>query len=557
MAFCAECGKPLNAGAKFCASCGHPTGVAAVSRPALSDDSLASRVHSRTTTSHLSGLDPSIRASVSQTLFVLAQPMLAEFQQLLQKHRLTPLGLVSGSDVDTLRSRTQNELSRHSSRVRYVCILGDWELVPPYEMDGLLDGDATFSDAPYAGGATGQPQDPMAFIPKASVSRVPVRDMSVIERVLFQPLTHRTASEAFAFSVTAQKWLNASEAILQGSVMQGQSVPESHDAQDEPGRNPVLLLSPDWNESGLSEWVRQHPLTPGSLLHFNVHGGADTPDWVGEGEWGDYESIFSPGTIPDFSSSILFTEACFGGAMGYDDQSVVEHFFMNGGHAFVGCSVPAYGDPGVKIYDVPTFGADTLALAFFSRLQQGMKLGEAFSAAKMAVLADDPPICHPYSVKTICSFNLYGAPWHAMKKERTSASSSTAQAQATGSALDRIRSRMASSRLEGLQEDEDSLLHSLREKYRERLRVPLLQRTLSDGDASTRLQTWLQNPEISGLLNRAAIRTNQLRLHLVQHQDQTGYLIEGSAGDSREQEWILVVNDQGQLQQVIASKSGG
>lgn len=240
--------------------------------------------------------------------------------------------------------------------------------------------------------------------------------------------------------------------------------------------------------------------------------------------------------------------------MGYDEPSVVEHFFQCGGQAFVGCSVTAYGDPGVKIYDVPTFGADTLALAFFLRLQQGMKLGEALAAAKMAVLTDDPPLTHSYGVKTICSFNLYGAPWHAMKKEKSAVPHARREA-SQGGALDRIRSRMNTSRLEELQDD-DSLLNSLRESYRERLRVPLMQRTLPGADASTRLQAWLQNSEISDVLNRTSVHTNNLRVHHVEYADHAGYLIEGHAGNSREQEWILVLNDQGQLQQVIATKSG-
>ncbi len=554
MAFCSECGKPFTAGAKFCAGCGRPVNTTSFVNPTVHASPRAAPSAADSFTG--AGLDPSVRTSVSQTLFVVAQSMLADFQRMLNAHRLTPLGLASGSDTQALRQRAQSEVVRHQGRLRYVCILGDWELVPPYEMESALDGEATFSDSPYAGGATGQPSDPMNFIPLACVSRVPVRDMNVIERVLFQPLASRTASEAFAFSITAQKWLNASEAILQGSVMQGQMVPESHHADDEPQNRPAMLLSPDWDESSLADWVRKHPLPQGSLLHFNVHGGGDTPDWVGEGEWGGYEPIFSPGTIPDFASAVLFTEACFGGAMGYDDHSVVEHFFLNGGHAFVGCSVPAYGDPGVKIYGVPTFGADTLALAFFSRLQQGMKLGEAFAVAKMAVLTDDPPLCHPYSVKTVCSFNLYGAPWHAMKKEKSPAPASRREA-TTGSALDRIRSRMGTSRLEGLQDDDDSLLNTLRASYRERLRVPLLQRTVPSAEAASRLQVWLQNPEISDVLNRTSVQASNLRLHQVQHSDHAGFLIEGHAGTNREQEWILVLNDQGDLRQVIASKSGG
>jgi hypothetical protein len=322
---------------------------------------------------------------------------------------------------------------------------------------------------------------------------------------------------------------------------------------------PSLLLSPEWDESDLAQWIQEHPLTPGSLIHFNVHGGADTPGWVGEGEMGDYQAIFEPGTIKDFSSAILLTEACFGGAMGYDEPSVVEHFFAHGGHAFVGCSVPAYGDPGVKIYGVPTFGADTLALAFFQRLQQGMRIGDALCAAKMAVLSDDPPLCHPYSVKTIASFNLYGAPWHALKKEKTAprpSPSETSGASSGGSALDRIRSRMAAANTGEIQEDDDGLLNALRTSYRSRVRVPLSQRTLDRQDAGIRLQSLLANPEIGGILNRQQIGLDRLRLHEIRHAEETGYLIEAQPYPDPHQQMVLVVDAHGQLLQVIATKNG-
>ncbi len=555
MAFCAQCGEPVAPQAKFCSHCGQPVagGSASasppVSRPQVSKASAPA-------------LDPGIRHQVSQSVFVVPQSLLADFQRCMQKHRVQPLALASGPDANMIRSRVRAELDRHRGRVRHVCIVGDWGLVPPYEIEHPIDGERSFSDAPYGGAATDVSADPMACIPAIGVARVPSRDMAVIERVLFEPLIHKTATDAFAFSVTAQRWKNASTAILSESVLKGSGLATSHASEDaDPLAAPRLLLSPDWDESGLADWIQRHPLPPGSLIHFNVHGGADTPEWVGEGEWGDYQSIFEPGTIQDFSSAILFTEACFGGAMGYDEPSVVEHFFANGGHAFVGCSVPAYGDPGVKIYGVPTFGADTLALAFFHRLQQGMRLGDALCAAKMAVLTDDPPLCHPYSVKTIASFNLYGAPWHAMQKEvplRPPTSGGTSSPAGAPSALDRIRSRMASAgTMNGQDDDDEGLLNALRASYRERVRVPLSQRTLDRQEGASRLASLVSNPEIGGLLSRQRIGLDRLRLHEVRHADQRGFLIEARPTPHPNQQLVLVVDAQGQLLQVIATKSRG
>ncbi len=550
MSFCVECGKPLRDGAKFCAHCGKPAvHGAATERP------FAFSTASSGPPSAILTVNPTVRAEIASTLFVVGYGLMNDFQAMLQKYRLSPLGLASGSDVDVLRQRTRSECARHGSRLKQLCIIGNWEAVPPYEIVHDFDGESSFSDAPYAGTPVESDHDPLAYIPQVLVSRIPTSNMAVAERALLQPLPSRTASEAFYLSVTAEKWRKASEAILQATLLQGQSVGTSHGVDDAHPHQPFMMLSPDWDEDGLSKWMSDHPLTPGSLLHFNVHGGPDTPEWVGEGQWGGYQSIFSPSTVSDFASAILFTEACFGGAMGYDEPSVVENFFEQGGHAFVGCSVPAYGDPGVKIYDVPTFAADTLALAFFKRLQEGMKLGAAFLAAKMCVLADDPPMCQAYSVKTVCSFNLYGAPWHALPKEAR-ASIVPRPIPSTGSALDRIRSRM-NVKPDSIDEDDDiSLLQRIRETYRTRIRVPLSQRALPHESSSDMMQGWMRDPELSGFLQQMQVQPRDLYLHRIEYSDQTGYLLRGKPAQDPHQTWVLVLNEQGHLQQVIATKSG-
>jgi hypothetical protein len=550
MSFCVECGKPLREGAKFCAHCGKPAVLGAATERPFAFSTASSGPPSAILT-----VNPTVRAEIASTLFVVGYGLMNDFQAMLQKHRLSPLGLASGPDVDVLRQRTRSECARHGSRLKQLCIIGNWEAVPPYEIVHDFDGESSFSDAPYAGAPVESDHDPLAYIPQVLVSRIPTSNMAVAERVLFRPLPSRTASEAFYLSVTAEKWRKASEAILQATLLQGQSVGTSYGDDDAHPHQPFMMLSPDWDEDSLSQWMSDHPLTPGSLLHFNVHGGPDTPQWVGEGQWGGYQSIFSPATVSDFASAILFTEACFGGAMGYDEPSVVENFFEQGGHAFVGCSVPAYGDPGVKIFDVPTFAADTLALAFFKRLQEGMKLGAAFLAAKMAVLADDPPMCQAYSVKTVCSFNLYGAPWHALPKDAR-ASIVPRPIPSTGSALDRIRSRMNVTPDSTDEDDDISLLQRIRETYRARIRVPLSQRALPHESSIDMMQGWMRDPEISGFLQQMQVQPRDLHLHRIEYSDQSGYLLRGKPSQDPRQTWVLVLNEQGHLQQVIATKSG-
>jgi hypothetical protein len=190
---------------------------------------------------------------------------------------------------------------------------------------------------------------------------------------------------------------------------------------------------------------------------FNVHGHPDEPHWVGEGHPSDGPVlIFSPDTIANFRCAVLVSEACYGGALSYAEPSIVERFFSNGGKAFVGCSVIAWGNSGANLA-----AADLIALHFLKGLRQGLDFGSALNYAKAEVMCGDPD-SDDIARKSVMSFNLFGAPWHAMqvaalaavrpiKPERTSV-------------LDRVRSGRT-----GGGESPTGALDAIRQRYRSRL----------------------------------------------------------------------------------------
>jgi hypothetical protein len=130
----------------------------------------------------------------------------------------------------------------------------------------------------------------------------------------------------------------------------------------------------------------------------------------GESEDGDYVEIFQPGTVSDFNSALLLTEACYGGAMFYDSPSIVEHFFANGGNSFVGSSTIAYGARAT-----PITAADLIAKHYIASLYAGLSQGESLKLAKLEALTEDP-LSMEYGLKTVLSFNLFGAPWQTLTR---------------------------------------------------------------------------------------------------------------------------------------------
>ncbi len=560
MAFCSECGKPVSDGAKFCAHCGHPTGALGAARPAPQAPAAQSY---RPSPSATAAADPSptVRARLSQALLIVAQPLLADLQKCLTQWRLTPLALASGPDVTTLRSRARSELNRHKGRIRYVCIIGDWDAVPPYEIpnptyspDGDGDQDEIcFTDAPYAGAAESTDQGhPDRLIPELPLGRIPVMNMQVIERCLLEGFPKAKPSEAFAFSMTAKVWSRASQEIIR-QAFPAKQVTNYLPAQTwAPGSTP-LLTTPEWDEEALASALQDQPIAAGSIIHFNVHGGLDDPEWVGQEGFRSpcIPTIFSPQTVADYRGAFLLSEACYGGNMNYDGQrSIVQEFFMRGGLGFVGCSVIAYGNCTENIS-----AADVIAAQFFKSVQQGMSFGAALSAAKVVVMASGTPSTYLMNLKTIASFNLYGAPWHAMQVERSAAARpSDASAGAGGRALDRVRNRLASVGSDESNPDDDSLLSQIRQQYKERIKVPLSWNRLKPQATQLNLEQIMSDPEVADWIADDDWSLDDLTLQFFEFDDGESYLLHAKRHTPQKPALVLALDAQGKLQQVITSK---
>jgi len=549
MAFCTSCGKQVQAGGKFCVNCG-----AALAGPlhSVSDYPTPLSQPSRPLPSAIAGtkrrvLKPDVRAALSGTIFVVPQHWLASFQKLMQSVSATPLEVVAGQAED-IQQLVSKAVRKHDQQVKYVCLIGLWSDIPPYQLPnptfqfGGRDPDShCLSDAPY--GCFHSVSLARDAIPDIPVGRIPSLEFDVVATALFDSPEWQDARSSFFVGVSAQCWTDATHEIVKrfmgsGSVRVIESPEESF-------MNSGILTSPDWDLNELREQFSNINVPKGSVLLFNVHGGADDPGWVGEDLDRNYVPIFEPGTIQNFNESIFVTEACYGGAMGYDSDSVVEHFFNNGGKAFVGCSVVAYGSASSDIGC-----ADILATIFLQSIGEGRTLGEALIVAKCEVLISDP-ISQKINDKTVLSFNLFGAPWHRLKQVATASAATRIPSRTnSGSALDRIRNRM-----NNIEEDHSSSLSDIRWRYLQKLPTPQKQFLLNQQEARTQLSRFSESAQIHARLNQWHVDLEDLEVEFFSFENFEGFLLSGHSDTAGAPRVIAMTLDaSGKILKTLTSK---
>ena len=523
MAFCTSCGKQLPSEGKFCVNCGAPhAGNSSSSSPLSKSLSETTRpLPSAVASTNRRILKPDVRVALAGTIFVVPQHWLGAFQQLMQSVSTTPLAVVA-APADDVQQLVSKALRKHAREVRYVCLIGLWSDVPPYRLPnptfqfGGRDPDShCLSDAPY--GCFQSVSLASDAIPEVPVGRIPSLELEVVATALFDSPEWQDARSAFFLGVTAQCWTDATHEIVKRFM--GSSSVRVMASPNERFVNAGILTSPNWDLDELEEQLSNTLVPKGAVILFNVHGGADDPGWVGEDNDRNYVPIFEPGTIQNFNDSIFVTEACYGGAMGYDSVSVVEHFFSNGGKAFVGCSVVAYGSASSDIGC-----ADILATSFLKSIGEGRTLGEALIVAKYEVLISDP-ISQKINDKTVLSFNLFGAPWHRLKQAAPASAASRLPAQtSSGSSLDRIRNRM-----NNIEDDHSSSLSDIRLRYLEKLPIPQKQFLLNQQEVRAQLSRFSESAQIHATLNQWHVDLENLDVEFLSFEDFEGFLLSGHA----------------------------
>ena len=539
MTSCASCGGNLKPLAKFCSQCGAKVGDLANAVGTGSAASAAKRFQ----------VSASARTAIGSTLFVLPSHFVGELTRLLDQHVASPLAMVADADPAQLQIKARQAFKRHhaTGSLKYVCLLGNWSEVAPFRVRnpslGCRSSDPfCLTDALYGCTAEYDEDDIFTAIPGVPVGRIPVLDAAVVAAALLEAPHLLDPAQAFAFGVTAECWSEATQAIVSRFTETPAKAALIAEPQGRALAAPGVLSSPGWAEDDLRQAVSLSQIEPGAVLLFNVHGSPDETGWVGEGADG-YVPIMTPNTIGQFNSAVMISEACYGGALGYDEPSIVERFFSNGGKAFVGCSVIAWGTPNDSLC-----GADLIALHFLKALRQGKPLGEALTLAKLEALQDDP-LCDPVAQKTALSFNLYGAPWHRLKM--AVAASVLPQREARGSMLDRVRSRR-----NGDGEDASDSLAELRQRYQSRLPENSRRFMIERNDALRRISGFQDIQKIEDFLAQWVVNLDDCELESLDMGDDFGFVLFGKSNkhSGSTQLFQLTMDSAGAMKKIMMTK---
>jgi hypothetical protein len=540
---CVFCGSTLSARARFCPNCGKPLQTSTV--VATPETITAQRPNA-------SGMN-----AIRSTLFIVPEHFAHSMQAILDLFGVQPAGLLHDADGTRLLVQGQNVLRNAPiGTIRFVCIIGDWNDIPPVYVpnDLISDGDEfCLSDAFYGATEDFDPVDPLTAVPDIPVGRIPVADSSIVRRVLTADPDVSVSRNSFQYGVTAECWKEATQEIVTSfsNLPQGVSVelpPE--DAGTLP--KSAIISSPQWTEAALRQIAGSGPMEPFGLILFNVHGGADEPHWVGEGE-GGYVHIFRPDTVSDFNSALLVSEACYGGAMSYDSPSIVEQFFQNGGNSFVGSSTIAYGAPAT-----PISAADLIAKHYVIGLYEGLTQGEALKVAKLEALAEDP-LSVEVGLKTALSFNLFGAPWQTLVlRPPASATPSSPSLLPTssagrpmGSVLNRVRSNLGAPTASNT-----ATIDKFRDHYRARLPPRNRQFILEREDLLQKIREFRDFSSISEAVVRWGGSLEDSKLDCVSAGGALGFRLfcHTKTTKTSKRTLILSINKSGQLIKTVASK---
>ena len=548
MKFCGNCGAGLTDGARFCGGCGRQVQEAQKAKSSLGLDPAPKNVGTP------GPLDAESIEAISKTLFICPMRSAEPISALLKQLGATPLAISTGNDPDEIQANAVENLRALTAtkQVQYVCILGDWQAVPPFYLpnpayEGGDSDEYCLTDAPYgiAGGISAtSDSDILSYIPNMSVGRIPSGDPNLIERLLKSPLSNKSAAESLAVAVTAECWEEATDAIVGKITHPGHLFGISDSPVTNRSPEKKLLCSPSWDLHSITEVIAGHPLKPNSLILFNVHGSNEDTYWYGEGQFQGCIPAFHPSANGAFPNCVLMTEACYGGALGYNEPSMVEHFFARGGKAFVGCSVIAYGTA-----DASLSGADIIAFNFINGLEDGMSFAEALNHSKLQVSVTDPESTD-ISFKTVMSFNLYGIPWQ--KFSSHGAQSSGSDSTSSSSAIrERLRGRLDSIR--GRVTDN---LSDRREDYRARVPEPLKRFIVDQALFLQQLAQFKDYAKIQKIVAGMGVDVNDCTLEKVSSKDFSGYRLRGDRqlGLGLKQTFQIVTTADGVVRKTIVSK---
>ncbi len=500
------------------------------------------------------------RAAIKKTIFVTTPEIRDRLNSILRDLGTQYLDCVVRSDDHCLLERVRASVKHHGSeRAQYLVIVGGWNEIPPIQIKSPLKNDDEahcLSDIPY-----GVLEDTdLPLLPCLAVSRIPVVERDILNRLFRMVSTAMRPTDSLAFAISAECWRDATAAIADAVTASGLSLNIPSPDLETRQRQPAMLVSPEWDSAALQNAFEHGLERDHQVLLFNVHGSAQVTGWFGEGVDGKLLRVFGPGLVSDYRGAIIFSEACYGGALDYGEASVTEDFFRRGGSVLVGSSNVAYGSNSSDLG-----AADLLAKNFLMALSRGSTVGEAMSSARIATLDDDPRMID-YASKTVLTFTLFGLPWMTIPRRSSGPFASTNDERGNidrSSFLSAVRGGRSDQQVGtevGADRPTDGAtaefsLASFRATYRKRLSS--LQRSFlgSVDERRSRLRSFRDYDTIRKFVADSGADPEGFELEVITSAGASGYRLHWSSPRHASVRRIVVLTDEfGVLQKVLTSR---
>jgi tetratricopeptide (TPR) repeat protein len=319
-------------------------------------------------------------------------------------------------------------LAKRGERIGALLIVGGPEIVPFHHLPNPVDDEdpEVPSDNPYA------TRDENYFIPEWPVGRIPGgsgNDPVLMIKMLRQintQLRDQTRKEPWyrRFWRRLSGWIKPPHSDSRQSLGYTAAIWKQSSLQvfHPIGEAGAMLISPPVSvNSGQQDGNSRFRLPLAKLGYFNLHGLSDAGEWYGHRDayssqdGPDYPVALRPEDIYNTidnkpAPQVVFSEACYGAHIeGKSISDAMALSFLSAGcQTLVGSTCMAYGS-----VNKPLVAADLLGYVFWSRLREGLPVGEALRWAKIQ-LANEMNQRQGYldgeDQKTLISFVLYGDP---------------------------------------------------------------------------------------------------------------------------------------------------
>ncbi len=312
------------------------------------------------------------------------------------------------------------QLDTQGIKLYAVCILGSHEEIPHAEFpDETGTGTTVYTDNDFGMVTSVTPTERTTTmaLPDVAVCRIPTDDINLLARLL-QVRDHLSPTWNEGLAVSCDVWREASAEVLRTIARLAPT---------------KLDCVPPNNAADIA--AKMGPSV--GRLYFNVHGSDQVPYWVGDGAGGAPPALH-PRDVRIATNAIMVSEACFGARHDTEDgETVVSAFFRNGGSAFVGSTIIAWGPVAP-----PIGSADLIVTGVYEALDRGETIAAACLSAKQKIVAAVGEPLSPIECNTVSSFVVYGPPLasvHGAKAHKTAASRPAANSTGIENILERTR----------------------------------------------------------------------------------------------------------------------